>query len=428
MRLGRFGRRRTPASSGRTVVDEGAPAPQAVEEEYVAPPRPRPPTLWPWLLLLLLLVIGGLLAAYFLSRDNSDDKKSATTAAAATVPSVVGLKQNVAVERLNERDLVPRITTKPSTSPAGIVTAQDPVGGTEVGRRSPVTITVSGSEVTKVPKVVGVPATVAVKRLRTNGLAASTVSVASSKPSGTVLAQSPKAGASVSKGSTVSIRVSKGSTTVPNVVGQDQNGARAVLRGAGLVAAIFAVPNTQPKGTVVAQHPAAGSKVARGSKVRINVSTGSTAPGTTGTTTTTPAASTVRVPNVIGLQQSAAQRRLNSAGLGSRVVYVASQKAAGQVVDQAPKAGTQVRRKTRVRIDVSLGPNPGPQASIPDVVGQDQQSATSSLQSAGFTVQAIMVPATDPSKDGVVVDEQPAGGSKAPKASQVTIYVGQSSG
>jgi eukaryotic-like serine/threonine-protein kinase len=383
--------------------------------------------LWPWLLLLLLLVIGGLLAAYFLTRDN-DSKKSTTTTAAVTVPTVVGLKQNVAVERLNERDLVPRISTKPSTSPAGIVTAQDPVGGTQVGRRSPVTITVSGSQMTKVPNVVGVSTTVAVKRLRTNGLAASTVSVASSKPSGTVLAQNPKAGASVSKGSTVAIRVSKGSTTVPNVVGQDQSGARAVLRGAGLVAAIFAVPNAQPKGTVVAQHPAAGSKVARGSKVRINVSNGATSSGTTGTTTTTPSASTVRVPNVVGIQQSAAQRRLNSAGLGSRVVYVASQKPAGQVIDQGPKAGTQVRRKTRVRIDVSLGPNPGAQASVPDVVGQDQQTATSLLQSAGFTVQAITVPVTDPSQDGVVVDEQPAGGSKAPKGSQVTIYVGQSSG
>ena len=427
MRLGRFGRRRPPnAATRKTVVDEDAPPPQAVEEEEYVERRPRPPMLWPWLLLLLLLVIGGLLAAYFLTRDN-DDKKSATTTAAVAVPSVVGMKQNAAVERLNERDLVPRITTKPSTSPAGIVTAQDPVGGTEVSRRSPVTITVSGSQVTKVPKVVGVPATVAVKRLRTNGLAASTVSVASSKPSGTVLSQNPKAGASVSKGSTVAIRVSRGSTTVPNVIGQDQSGARAVLRGAGLVAAIFAVPNTQPKGTVVAQHPAAGSKVARGSKVRINVSTGSTTttPGTT-PTTTTQSPSTVRVPNVVGIQQSPAQRRLNSAGLRSRVVYVASSKAKGLVIDQGPKAGTQVRRGSRVRIDVSLGPNPGSQANVPDVVGQDQQTATSRLQSAGFTVQTIMVPVTDPSQDGVVVDEQPAGGSKAPEGSQVTIYVGQS--
>jgi eukaryotic-like serine/threonine-protein kinase len=441
MRLGRFGRRAAPDAAARTtvvdegaapadVVEEGAPfGPAVEEEEYIPPRRPRPPELWPWLLLLLLLVVGGLLAAYFLTRDNGDKKKTKTTAA-VTVPAVVGLKQSDAVARLNARGLVPRITTKPSRSPAGVVFAQQPGGGTQVARRSPVTISVSGAQVTSVPNVVGVPTTVAVKRLKANGLGASTTSVASSKPAGTVLAQSPAAKASVSKGSTVALKISKGRTTVPDVVGQQVATARAALRGAGLVAAVFNVPSAQPKGTVVAQHPPANTKAARGSKVRINVSSGSSSPApaaTTGTTTTTPASSTVRVPNVVGLQQSAAQRRLNRAGLGSRVVYVASPKPADQVIDQGPAAGTQVRRGSRVRIDISLGPNPGPTTTVPDVVGQDPQTATATLQDAGFSVQTINVPVTDPSQAGTVVDEQPGGGTKAPQGSQVTIYVGEAS-
>lgn len=433
----RRARRRTPRdpAAQRTVVQDGGGPPPAVEEEEIVQPGRRPPELWPWLLLLLLLVIGGLLAAYFLTRDNDKKSHKTTTATVATVPNVVGLKQNVAVQRLNARGLIPRITTKPSKSPAGVVFAAQPAAGTKVTSGSPVTIAVSGSQVTRVPNVVGVPTAVAVKRLRTNGLAAATVSVVSSKPSGTVLTQNPAAGASVSKGSTISIHVSKGQATIPNVVGQPLSSARAALRGAGLVAAVFDVPSAQPKGTVVAQHPAANTKVARGSKVRINVSTGSagqtpTTAGTTtrGTTTTTPAAKTVRVPKVVGLQQSAAQRRLNAAGLGSRVVYIASPKPAGQVIGQSPAAGTQAKRGSKVRIDVALGSNPGPQANVPDVVGQDQQTATSTLRNAGFTVQVITVPATDPSQNGVVVDEQPAAGSKAPKGSQVTIYVGSSSG
>jgi serine/threonine-protein kinase len=60
------------------------------------------------------------------------------------------------------------------------------------------------------------------------------------------------------------------------------------------------------------------------------------------------------------------------------------------------------------------------------VVGQDQQTATSTLQNAGFQVQAIMVPASDPSQNGMVVDEQPSGGTRAPDGSTVTIYVGSS--
>ena len=78
-------------------------------------------------------------------------------------------------------------------------------------------------------------------------------------------------------------------------------------------------------------------------------------------------------------------------------------------------------------IRVSLGPNQTQTKTVPDVIGDDQQAATSQLQGAGFTVQVIQVPTTDPSQAGVVVDEQPGGGSRAPAGSQVTIYVGQSS-
>jgi serine/threonine-protein kinase len=375
--------------------------------------------------LLLLLVVGGLAAAYFLTRDNNDHKTK--TVAAVTTPGVVGLKQDVAVQRLNARGLTPRITTKRSTMPAGVVFAQDPAAGTEIARHSPVAISVSAAQVTQVPNVVGAPTAVAVKRLRKAGLNAATTLVSSPKPPGTVLAENPTAGASVAKGSTVSLRVSRGRTTVPNVVGQQESTARAVLRGAGLVATVFRVPGAEPKGTVTAQKPTAGKKVARGSKVRINVSTGSQAapPPPSGTTTTS--ARRVRVPNVVGMQQAAAQRRLNSTGLGSRVVYVSSAKPSGQVIGQSPSAGTSVARGTRVRIDVSLGSSPATR-TVPDVVGQDQQAATSRLQSAGFTVQVIMVPPPDPSQAGIVIDEQPRGGTRAPQGSQVTIYVGQSTG
>ena len=61
-----------------------------------------------------------------------------------------------------------------------------------------------------------------------------------------------------------------------------------------------------------------------------------------------------------------------------------------------------------------------------DVVGKDQQTATNTLQNAGFQVQMITVPASDPSQNGIVVDEQPAAGTRAPDGSTVTIYVGSS--
>ena len=51
--------------------------------------------------------------------------------------------------------------------------------------------------------------------------------------------------------------------------------------------------------------------------------------------------------------------------------------------------------------------------------------ATTRLQDAGFTVQRLTQKVSRRSQDGVVVDEQPAGGSSAPAETTVTIYVGR---
>jgi serine/threonine-protein kinase len=406
-------------------VDERttAGAPIVEEEEYVPARRPPLPELWPWLLLLLVLVVGGLLAAYFLTRDDNNNKGKA--ASAVTVPGVVGVKQDEAVRRLNERGLVPQLKALPSKFPRGTVFAQDPGEGTKVDRGSQVALSVSAATVVPVPNVVGQKTAAAVAKLKAAGLGAQVTSVPATAAAGTVLAENPQAGTRVGKGSTVALRVSKGQATVPDVRGQDVASAKAALTAAGLVPTVFQVPGAEPKGTVTGQNPLPNKKVARGSKVRINVSAGAAASGgapTTQSTTTTTATQQVQVPNVVGLQQNVAQRRLNRPGLAVRVQYVASSKPSGQVVDQSPAAGTSMKKGSRVQITVSLGSN-ATTTQVPDVVGQDQQTATTTLQGAGFEVQVIDVPATDPSQNGNVVDEQPAGGSRAPQGSTVTIYV-----
>ena len=408
----------------RTRVDEAAAGPPVVEEDrYVPPRRPPLPEIWPWLLLLLLLVIGGLLAAYFLSRDNDHKKNSA----AITVPAVVGLKQDEAVRRLNARGLVPDLTSRPSRFPPRTVFAQDPGAGTEVDRDSHVSLSVSAAAETSVPNVVGTKTAAAVGRLKAAGLRSQVTSVPARAAAGTVVAESPAAGTSVAKDSTVSLNVSKGQATVPNVVGQPASSAKAALRAAGLVPAEFKVPGAEPKGTVTAQKPVANQRVPRGSKVRINVSTGAGPTGgtTTSGTSTVSAPRPVKVPKVVGLQQSAAQRRLHSAGLAARVRYVPSQQPSGRVIAQSAAPGKSVPKGSKVRLAVSLGPS-ATTTAVPDVVGQDQQTATSKLQDAGFRVQVITVPPPDPSQSGRVVDEQPAGGTRAPDGSTVTIYVGSS--
>jgi beta-lactam-binding protein with PASTA domain len=410
----------------RRRVDREVAGPPVVEEDrYVPPRRPPLPQVWPWLLLLLLLVIGGLLAAYFLTRDNDHKKGSAS---AVTVPAVVGLKQNNAVHRLGNQGLVPQLASRPSKFPAGTVFAQNPGAGTSVSRGSLVKLSVSAAAQIPVPNLVGTKTSVAVSQLKAAGLQAQVTTVPAKAAPGVVVKESPVVGTNVAKGSTVSLQASKGQSTVPDVRGQPAADAKAALQSAGLVPAEFHVSSTEPKGTVTAQKPLPDKKVPSGSKVRINVSSGSGG-GSGGTTTggtTNPASETVSAPNVLRLQQSAAQRRLHDAGLKARVRYVVSGQPAGQVLGQNPGGGTTVKRGTTVVLAVSRGPNPT-LTVVPDVVGKDKQTATTTLQNAGFTVQVLEVPTSTASQSGKVLDEQPAGGTHAPDGSSVTIYVGSGS-
>jgi len=92
---------------------------------------------------------------------------------------------------------------------------------------------------------------------------------------------------------------------VPDVLGQSQAPAERALRAAGLKVTAATVPSHEPRGIVTAQHPAATSRIARGSHVRINVSAGSskaaatTAPTPTPTTTASapPQPKTASVPD-----------------------------------------------------------------------------------------------------------------------------------
>jgi beta-lactam-binding protein with PASTA domain len=408
-----------------TLVEE---APPVVEEEEIAPPPGPPPPpprplIWPWLLLLLLLVLGGLAALWFLTRDDNGSGTSTVN-----VPRVVGLKQQAAVARVNDRGLIARVVTRANSSAAaGTVSDQDPRAGADVTRRSIVTLTVSSEGAEVVPDVTGDSAAAAVKALQAKGFDAQTRTIISKKKTGTVLSQNPAAGSKVARGSTVTITISRGLVTVPDTVGQTRDTAVAAVRAAGLVPRAFRVPSTQPKGTVVAQRPRPGARRPAGSTVRMNVSVGAATGGAPPPPPPPPPAppANVTVPDVTGQQQDEAQRQLNAAGLKSGVVYVKSDEQQGTVVSQASAGGATRARGTRIQLNVALGPQPGTLKGVPDVRNLDPDAARAKLTAAGFNVQTLRQPVSDPSQVGKVVDEQPRG-RNAPLHSVVTIYAGRS--
>jgi serine/threonine-protein kinase len=227
---------------------------------------------------------------------------------------------------------------------------------------------------------------------------------------GQVFDENPSGGAKVGKGSTVTLSVSTGKpkVTVPDVRGRDVNAAIAALAGVGLNAKIVHVYSPQPPDTVTGQFPAQGDNVLKGSNVRINVSRG---------------AKPIPVPDVTGQPYLNAKSALEGQGFVVKRVDIASdQQAQGVVAAESPVSGTPSQRGATITLSVSKGPAT---TQVPDVTNQNQATAESLLTGAGLTPSVIYQPVTDPSQDGIVIDQTPKQGADAKSGEIVIITVGQ---
>ena len=126
-----------------------------------------------------------------------------------------------------------------------------------------------------VPNVVGSRDTDASARLQAAGFRVSSTPVSSTRPSGTVLTQSPSAGNVATRSSTVRITVSAGRQvrTVPDVVDETEVAADRILRDAGFTVRVVDRPVTDPgrDGLVVERDPRAGARVQGTTRVTIYV-------------------------------------------------------------------------------------------------------------------------------------------------------------
>jgi serine/threonine-protein kinase len=259
-----------------------------------------------------------------------------------------------------------------------------------------------------VPLVEGLKEPLAVNKIRNAGLFPQVArDFSDTVDKGVVINQSPDAGEKIQKNGNVDITVSRGKETVqvPSVLGKSQADAVSTLTNAGLVATVFSVASSKPPDTVTGQDPAPGQTIVKGSKVRINVSSG-------------PA--DITVPSVVGLPFDQASAALQNQGFAVSRVNVESDQPADTVVDQSP-SGSAPKGST-IKLSVSKGPKT---STVPDVTSQDEQSARDTLTSAGFKVQVQQQDVTDPGLEGIVLSQRPGGGTQAKQSSQVTIVVGR---
>ena len=261
-----------------------------------------------------------------------------------------------------------------------------------------------------VPDVRLVQRDLAVLKIQQAGLKPLVVKAADDTvPAGQVIDENPGGGSKVGKGSTVTLRVSTGKPRVfvPDVRGRSVTDAITALAGIGLNPKIVHVYSPQPPDTVTGQFPPPQAKVLKGSDVRINISRG---------------AKPVPVPDVTGQPYLNAKSALEGQGFVVKRVDIQSDLAQGVVVTSDPPPGTSSSKGSTITLSVSKGPAT---TQVPDVRNQNQATAESLLAGAGLTPSVILQPVTDPSQDGIVIDQNPAPGADAKSGDVVIITVGQ---
>jgi eukaryotic-like serine/threonine-protein kinase len=217
----------------------------------------------------------------------------------------------------------------------------------------------------------------------------------------TFFCSKPKIGLTVSAG--------PGSAKVPaGLAGLSQEGAVAKLEEAGFEAQVEKVNSDQVgAGQVIRSEPSGGTTATRGSTVVLIVSKGQ---------------KLAKVPVLVGTQRSVAVQQIRGRGFSPSIEEEESAKPAGEVIRQAPSAGSELPAGSAVSIVVSKGER---KAKVPNVIGSERTEAVEALREAGL-VPTVQEQETEvPQQVGRVTDQFPPPGSEVEPGSEVTVVVGK---
>ena len=203
-------------------------------------------------------------------------------AASKSVPQLLGLTTEAAQQALTAAGLkVEKIDgTRHPSAPRGTVVWQDPPAGVVVPQGTSVQLTVSqGPQPIPVPDVVGYDGAIGQSLIQASGLKVGSIdSAQTAAPKGVIVNTRPTAGKSLNPGGRVTLVVSAGAPTisVPNLTGLTLDQARAALEQANLtLGTYFRRSSGAPSGTVIEQHPAAGTLSSPGVAVDVILARGS---------------------------------------------------------------------------------------------------------------------------------------------------------
>ena len=272
------------------------------------------------------------------------------------VPTVVGLSQANAKAQIEAAGFVWELNSEKVASDSveeGSVASTDPAGGTQAEKGSTVRVTISsGPDSVVLPdNLVGMTPEDARKAIEALGLKweLDSSKVASDPVAeGKVAQTNPSPGSKVKAGQTIRVYLSSGSdeVEVPDLSGMSQDQARSALKAVGLeLGNVTSVDSEKDKDRIVAQDPATGTKVKKGTTIGVSVSNGKTAQ--------------VEIPTVVGTSSEDAQAQLKALGLNVTVEEVTDNQPAGQVLSIEPGEGSKVEKNSTVKLKVSKGPQAG---------------------------------------------------------------------
>jgi serine/threonine-protein kinase len=323
----------------RAAIEAGGNGQDTAGFAPVIGPPPEPPApvdgrrnRWPWILVALLLLAAGLGIGYAVTRPQK-----------VVVPPVVGFQEKAATDRLESAGFDVKVQDVQNSATAGTVIAENPTGGKKADKGSAVNLQVSsGPGSATVPTVQGLPVKVAVHRINTQGFKADTFDEPSSTiAKGDVTRTDPPENTALPIGSRVHVYVSTGpeQVAVPGVVGKDKDVARGTLQDAGFKVTVVKQESSSPLNQVIAQDPAAGTQVNKGSRVTLTISKGLPMVG---------------LPDVRGQAQDAARSALEQAGFKVKVKRqeTADQTQIGNVIDENPAGNSQQPKGSTVTITV----------------------------------------------------------------------------
>lgn len=249
-----------------TVTPEdltGAYAPVAIESPVQSLPE-RKRHMPVWLVIILVIVVLGVVGygLYYTYEQEEWGGK--------TIPTVVGLTEEEAVEDLEELGFTVEVTYVGRDSDLGLVLSCSPSAGTRTELTEIITLTVATART--IPDVVGLDVESASDALGDAG--ADNISLTyqnSSEEAGTVISVSPDVGEAFVSSDTITLVIAQ-AYTVPNVVGLTLEEAEEALSNSGLTYTVTYVDSDEDKYTVISSSPTVGEVVDAGAAVELSVS------------------------------------------------------------------------------------------------------------------------------------------------------------